>query len=173
MPRFKPTPEKPFPGKAGRPSTFDQTIADRICELMAEGNDMGTICEMDGMPSRSTVSRWAASRPDFAEQCARAREALADYELDRLKRIAEECTEENVNSTRVKLNHYQWRVMKIAPRVYGDKAQVELTGANGGPMQVQALTIDARALMPEHREALKQALLAAKQAKEGENDAGE
>ena len=170
MPRFKPTPEKPLPGKAGRPSTFDQQVADRICELMAEGNDMGTICEMAGMPSRSTVSRWAAARPDFAEQCARAREALADFELDRLKRIAEECTEENVNSTRVKLNHYQWRLMKIAPRRYGDRVQTEITGPNGGPMQVQALTIDARALQPEHREALKQALLAAKRAKEEDDD---
>jgi len=170
VPRFKPTPEKPLPGKAGRPSTYDQQVADRICELMAEGNDMGTICEMAGMPSRSTVSRWAAARPDFAEQCARAREALADFELDRLKRIAEECTEENVNSTRVKLNHYQWRLMKIAPRRYGDRVQTEITGPNGGPMQVQALTIDARALQPEHREALKQALLAAKQAKEEDDD---
>jgi len=170
VPRFKPTPEKPLPGKAGRPSTFDQQVADRICELMAEGNDMGTICEMAGMPSRSTVSRWAAARPDFAEQCARAREALADFELDRLKRIAEECTEENVNSTRVKLNHYQWRLMKIAPRRYGDRVQTEITGPNGGPMQVQALTIDARALQPEHREALKQALLAAKRAKEEDDD---
>jgi len=131
---------------------------------------MGTICEMAGMPSRSTVSRWAAARPDFAEQCARAREALADFELDRLKRIAEECTEENVNSTRVKLNHYQWRLMKIAPRRYGDRVQTEITGPNGGPMQVQALTIDARALQPEHREALKQALLAAKRAKEEDDD---
>lgn len=169
MPRFKATPEKPLSGKAGRPSTFDQQVADRICELMAEGNDMGTICEMVGMPSRSTVSRWAAARPDFAEQCARAREALADFELDRLKRIAEECTEENVNSTRVKLNHYQWRLMKIAPRRYGDRVQTEITGPNGGPMQVQALTIDARMLQPEHRDALKQALLAAKQAKESDD----
>lgn len=169
MPRFKPTPEKPEPGKAGRPSTYSQDIVDRICELMVEGNDMQTICDMPGMPSRATVWRWQNKYPEFEAQCARAREALADFELAKLKKLADACTEKNVNATRVKLNHYQWRVMKIAPRVYGDRAQVELTGANGGPMQVQALTIDARMLQPEHRDALKQALLAAKQAKESDD----
>lgn len=165
MPRFKPTPEKPLPGKPGRPSIWSQEIADRICELMVEGKDMQEICQMDGMPSRATVLRWQQQRPEFDAQCVRAREALAEFELHRLKQIAEDCTEENVNATRVKLNHFQWRVMKIAPRIYGDRAQVEVTGANGGPMQVQALTIDATILQPTQREALKQALLAAKNAK--------
>lgn len=166
MPRFKPTPEKPFPGKAGRPPIFSQETADRICELMVEGKDMQEICRMPGMPSRSTVLRWQNKIPEFDAQCQRAREALAEYELHKLKELAEKCDETNVNSTRVKLNHYQWRVMKIAPRIYGDRAQVEVTGANGGPMQVQAVTIDATRLEPEHREALKQALLAAKGVKE-------
>lgn len=168
MPRFKPTPEKPLPGKPGRPSIWSQEIADRICELMVEGKDMQEICQMDGMPSRATVLRWQHQRPEFDAQCARAREALAEFELHKLKKLAENCTEKNVNATRVKLNHYQWRVMKIAPRIYGDRAQVEVTGANGGPMQVQALTIDASLLQPTQREALKQALLAAKKAKGNE-----
>ena len=77
MPRFKPTPEKPLPGKAGRPSIYSQEIVDRICELMVEGNDMQTICQMPGMPSRATVWRWQNQYPEFEAQCARAREALA------------------------------------------------------------------------------------------------
>lgn len=165
MPKFKPTPEKPLPGKPGRPSIWSQEIADRICELMVEGKDMQEICSMPDMPSRSTVLRWQQQRPEFDAQCVRAREALAEFELHKLKKLAENCTEKNVNATRVKLNHYQWRVMKIAPRIYGERVQTEITGANGGPLQVQALTVDARALAPEHREALKQALLAAKNAK--------
>lgn len=170
MPRLKATPEKPSPGKPGRPSKFSPELADQICELMVEGSDMQTICEMPGMPSVTTVWRWQNQRPEFANQCALAREALADFELSQLKELANKCTEANVNSTRVKLNHFQWRVMKIAPRIYGERAQVELTGANGGPVQVQALTIDSRALLPEHREALKQALLAAKSAKVKSDD---
>lgn len=165
MPKLKPKKDEPAPPAAPKKQVrFTQEIADRICEEMVNGRDLVDICKDPGMPDRTTVYRWTLSNPAFAAQCARAREALADFELHRLKQIAESCTEENVNSTRVKLNHFQWRLMKIAPRTYGDKVQAEVTGANGGPMQVQALTIDARSLMPEHRQALKQALLAARKA---------
>lgn len=129
---------------------------------MVEGKDMQEICKMDDMPSRSTVLRWQNQHPEFDAQCVRAREALAEFELQQLKELAEKCTEENVNSTRVKLNHFQWRVMKIAPRVYGERTRTEVSGADGGPIKMQAEVIDATRLEPEQREALKQALLAAK-----------
>lgn len=154
MPRFKPTPEKPFPGKPGRPSTFSQEIADRICELMVSGLDMEEICARKDMPSRMTVWRWQRDRPDFDRQCARAREALADFELHKMKMLVDNCDETNVNSVRAKLNHYQWRVMKIAPRIYSDKAQIEVTGANGGPVQVETKKIDPRQLSREERDTL-------------------
>lgn len=170
MSRSKAMPEaapEPAPKRIGRPPIFTQELADKILDLMVEGKDMQEICKMPGMPSRSTVLRWQNQNPAFDAQCVRAREALAEFELQKLKELADGCTEANVNSTRVKLNHFQWRVMKIAPRVYGDRVQTEITGANGGPLQVQAVTIDATKLEPEHREALKQALLAAKQARDG------
>lgn len=43
-----------------------------------------------------------------------------------------------------------------------EKQEVEITGKDGGPVSITATTVDARTLEPEHREALKQALLAAK-----------
>lgn len=33
--------------------------------------------------------------------------------------------------------HLRWRASKMAPRVYGDKVQQEVTGAGGGPIAVQ------------------------------------
>jgi hypothetical protein len=157
-----PAAKKPEPGKPGRPSTFSQEIADRICDLMVDGKDMQEICKMDDMPSRATVLRWQNQHPEFDAQCVRAREALAEFELQKLKELADNCTEKNVNSTRVKLNHFQWRVMKIAPRVYGERTRTEVSGADGGPIKMQAEVIDASTLEPDQREALKQALLAAK-----------
>lgn len=129
---------------------------------MVDGKDMQEICKMDEMPSRATVLRWQNQYPEFDAQCVRAREALAEFELQKLKELADNCTEKNVNSTRVKLNHFQWRVMKIAPRVYGERTRTEVSGADGGPIKMQAEVIDASTLGPDQREALKQALLAAK-----------
>lgn len=153
---------KPTGRPVGRPSKYTDEIAERIYSEMVNGKDMVEICQADDMPDRGTVYRWMVQRPEFAALCARAREALADYEFYRAKKLADECTEENVNSARVKLNHLQWRIMKVSPKNYGDKTRSEITGADGGPIEMQATTVDARQLEPEHREALKQALLAAK-----------
>jgi hypothetical protein len=141
----------------GRPSKFTQEIADYICDQIVNGRDLCDICENDDVPSRATVYRWTCEYPSFATQYTRAREACADFEMDKLKRIADQCTEENVNSTRVKLNHYQWRIMKMAPRIYGNNAAIEVTGN----VNVKPQTIDVRRLDADSREAFKQALLSA------------
>lgn len=136
--------DKSVKNKGGRPSLYTPEIAEQILQEIAGGKDLIQVCSQPGMPSRWAVNRWLDSVPGFATQYARAREMLADLELHRLKEIAESCTEENVNSTRVKLNHFQWRLMKIAPRTYGDKTQTEVTGAGGGPVQLAA--VDLRGL---------------------------
>jgi hypothetical protein len=129
---------------------------------MLNGQSLVKICEDEEMPSRTTIYRWMDARPDFVARCARAREGLADYLLDRIEQMADATTELNVQSQKVKISTAQWRAMKMAPRVYGERSRTELTGADGGPIRVAATTIDARQLEPEAREALKQALFAAK-----------
>lgn len=148
--------------KIGRPSKFTQEIADAICDEMINGRDLLDICNDDDMPGRASVYRWLKENPSFEAQYARAREALADYELAHLKKLAESCNESNVNSTRVKLNHYQWRLMKIAPRTYGDKTRTEVTGAEGGAVKIESNVVDSRELNAEQRAALRNILLAAK-----------
>jgi hypothetical protein len=173
MPRKKPaadgTPAEPS-RPVGRPSKYSPELADRICEYLMNGRDLLDICNDEDMPGRATVYRWLREHPDFDTQYARAREALADYEMHKLKEMAENCTEANVNSTRVKLNHFQWRVMKIAPRLYGERVQAEVTGANGGPIEMRAVTVDVTALDADAREAFKQALFAARRTIEHKKD---
>jgi len=148
--------------KAGRPSKYTPDLAEFICDQMIEGRDLTDICSDGDMPSRVTVYRWRRDYPEFETQYMRAREALADWELNHLKKLAESCTEANVNSTRVKLNHYQWRLMKIAPRTYGDRVKTEITGADGGAVRVESAVVDSRELDADQRAALRQILLAAK-----------
>lgn len=151
---------KPTGRPVGRPSKYTPEIAERIFVEMANGKDMVEICMADDMPDRTTVYRWTLQHPEFAALCARAREALADYEFYRAKKLADDCTEENVNSARIKLNHLQWRIMKVSPRTYGDKTQTELTGANGGPIKVETSVLDVSTLDVEELEALEKALAA-------------
>ena len=91
---------------------------------------------------------------------------LADAPLDVVERdvepaltlpLADECGEENVNSMRVKLNHLQWRIMKVSPQTYGDRVRTEVTGADGGPIKTES-KIDISGLDFEELEALEKAL---------------
>jgi hypothetical protein len=41
----------------------------------------------------------------------------------------------------VKIATAQWRAMKIAPRLYGDRSRTEITGADGGPVSVAAVDL--------------------------------
>jgi len=151
---------KPTGRPVGRPSKYSPEIADRIFVEMANGRDLVEICQAEDMPDRTTVYRWQVAHPEFATICARAREALADYEFYRAKKLADECGEENVNSARVKLNHLQWRIMKVSPQTYGDKVRTEVSGIDGGPIKTENTNkLDVSGLSLEELEALEKALI--------------
>ena len=144
----------------GRPSAYTEEIADIICERMINGENISQICADPMMPSRAAIYRWRASHPDFDARCARAREALAEFLLDKIEAMADETTEANVNSQRLKISTAQWRAEKMAPRIYGPRVNTEISGS--ATVNVQQTTIDVRLLSPEARDAFKQALWAAK-----------
>ena len=151
--------------KAGRPSTYSEKTADEIVQRMIEGESLTAICKDEKMPPRVTVYAWFDKHPDFYARCARAREALADYLVDEIEQLADNATKDNIETVKVQISTKQWRAMKIAPRMYGDRSRTEVTGANGGPIQTQAIVVDATQLEPAQREALKLALMAAKEKK--------
>ena len=142
----------------GRPSSYTDEIADIICDRMINGENFSQICNDPMMPSRAALYRWRASRPDFDARCARAREALADFLLDKLEAMADATTELNVNSQRLKISVAQWRAEKMAPRTLGPRVNTEITSST---VNVKPQTIDVRRLDAGSREAFKQALLSA------------
>lgn len=135
--------------KTGRPSAFTEDLGDRICERIADGDSLRTICDSDEMPDRTTVLRWLADdqHRSFAAKYARAREAQGDLMDEKVLAIADKCTPETAQADRVKIAAYQWRASKLKPKVYGDRLHQELTGPNGGPLQTEELS----ALTPDER----------------------
>lgn len=133
----------------GRPSDFTQELADLICERLADGESLRAICAGDDMPSKGTVFRWLANDKAFQDQYTRAREAQADYLFDDILQIADDglndtYVDENGNRrtdqdviarSRLRVDARKWMAGKLRPKVYGDKVQTELTGANGGPVE--------------------------------------
>ena len=154
--------KKPVGRPPGRPSKYTAEMADAICERMIEGESLVKICEDPEMPTRTTIYRWMDANPEFVTRCARAREGLADYLVDAIEDLASKTTTDNFQAMKVKIATAQWRAMKMAPRVYGDRTRTEVTGADGGAVKVESAVVDSRDLDADQRAALRQILLAAK-----------
>lgn len=132
---------------------FPQEIADRICEQIAEGRSLRSVLKDEGMPASSTVFKALAADKAFAEQYARAREAQADALFDEILDIADESandsyTDDNGNErtnqevvarSKIRIDARKWMAGKLRPKVYGEKVSAELTGANGGPVQIEEI----------------------------------
>ena len=137
----------------GRPSTYTPEIAALICERLATGESLRAICRDEGLPHRATVHRWLIDNVQgFCDQYARAREVGLDELAEEALEIADtpqegEETEDDGEKVKVKrgdmLGHRKlqvdtrkWLLSKLAPKKYGEKTSMELTGANGGPVQI-------------------------------------
>lgn len=143
-------------------SQYTQEVGDLICEALAEGHSLRSICASDDFPNKATVFRWLADNKAFSDQYARAREAQADCLFDDILNIADDgrndtYVDDNGNTrtdtdviarSRLRVDARKWMAGKLRPKVYGDKVTQELTGPDGGPVQTQT-TIDASNLTTE------------------------
>lgn len=106
---------------------FSNEIFDQICEKMADGKSLRSICKSDDMPNRATVFRWLAENEALSDQYARAREAQADAIFDDCLEIADkfdgrEITEpEHIQRAKLRIDTRKWMAGKLRPKKYGDK----------------------------------------------------
>lgn len=120
-----------------RPSSYTPELADEICDRLAEGESLRAICRDDGMPDRRTVLRWLEKDEAFAAKCARARELQADALEEGMAEVEQQTLSGQLDpkAANVVLSSRRWRAEKLAPKKYGNRQAVELTGANGGPLE--------------------------------------
>lgn len=144
-------------GRAGRPTDFNQEIADLLCERIANGESLRSICEEDGMPNKSTVFRWLAAHEDFATIYARARDVQAEVMADELLDIADNGSNdwmeknygedtrwvengESMRRSQIRIAARQWIAERMLPKKYGTKQHLEHSG------KIETADIDNRQL---------------------------
>jgi len=113
--------EKDGHGNLGRPTIYTDNLADEICDRIAAGESLRTICDDDTMPNRRTVMRWLDANPVFATKHARARKLQADVMDEKILAVADASTNETAQADRVKIAAYQWRAARLDPKKYGDR----------------------------------------------------
>lgn len=130
--------------KKGSGSKFNQEMADRILELMRSPMSLRRACIEVGI-APSTVIRWKNDNTDFGEQYAIARLDQVEAYVDEIMDIADDRSldyyevkdsngnirkvvdHEHINRSRLRVDTRKWYASKVAPKLYGDKLQVDQT----------------------------------------------
>ena len=133
------------PKKVGRPTIFTKELADEICEQLAEGKSMRTVCRAENMPAMRTIFYWLRTNEDFLQQYARAKEEAADALVDEMIEIADDGSndlmtlekgnysyevenKEVTNRSRLRVDTRKWIASKLKPKKYGDKLDLTSLG---------------------------------------------
>lgn len=123
-------------------STYTPELGAAFCAAMASTTDsIATICEREGMPSKATVFRWRAAIPEFAKMYEAAK-------LEQLYAGIEECTEiadlaiptsEGIQHAKLRIDTRLKVAQRLKPKELGEKVTNEITGADGGPVQIEKI----------------------------------
>lgn len=131
--------------KKGRPTKYTQKLADEICDQIAEGKSLRTICVDESMPDKSQIFRWLRKNEDFRDQYARAKEEAVEAMIEDMIDIADDGTNdymtitkgnhsynvedrEVTNRSRLRVDTRKWIVSKLKPKKYGDKLDLTSGG---------------------------------------------
>lgn len=122
----------------GRPSSYNQEVAQVVCMRIAEGESLRMVCRDKGMPDKKTVLSWLGRHEDFRAQYAEAKEmsqeAVAEEYFDLLDEEPPKKPDGSFDAAAVswyknRADGRKWYLSKIAPKKYGDKIQTEHSGS--------------------------------------------
>lgn len=103
------------------------TIKARVCVEIAKGDSLRKICDAADMPAIETIRVWLIDDGEFSAQYARAREEQADFYADEIIDIADAAKDANL--ARLQIDARKWKASKLVPKKYGDKVDVNHSGA--------------------------------------------
>lgn len=154
------------PAKVGRPTDMTPIVVDEFLHRMANGMSLKQICEMEDMPTTTTIMRWAAKDDKFAALYAQARVALADFLADETLEIADDSRNdymlkfnrdgseyeafnpEAVARARLRVDQRKWYASVLAPRKYGPKVDVNHGGQADNPILTLIQQINGQGVKP-------------------------
>jgi len=127
----------PAKRKVGRPSKYTPALADKICDLIAQGQSLVKICKAENMPSRIAVLRWVSQDEEFRDKYTHARELQAEFYAEQIIEISDDSARDmrldgngeevvdhdHIARSRLRVDARKWYASKVAPKKWGDKLQ--------------------------------------------------
>ena len=125
----------------GRPEKYTKELADKVCEEIALGASIRTVCGMEGMPGVATIFKWIRTNEEFAKQYARATEERTEAMSEDILDIADDGTNdwmivndrevpdsEALQRSKLRVETRKWLMSKMKPKKYGDKLDLTSGG---------------------------------------------
>lgn len=120
---------KPTGRPAVRPSIADAEAVQRVCDRLVSGMSMTEACRPLDAPAECAIYLGMARDPAFATVIAGAREAQQHYQADQTVVMADAATPEDWQVVKLRIWARQWRAGKLAPKVYGERSAVDVSGS--------------------------------------------
>lgn len=131
-----------------RPSDYTQDMGTKICQEIALGSSIRTVCKLDGMPSVQTIFNWFKAYPDFLEQYTRATQERSEAMAEDIMDISDDgvndwmeihygndpnntswkVNNEAVQRSKLRVDTRKWLMSKMVPKKYGDKIDMTTNG---------------------------------------------
>lgn len=156
------------PRKPGRPTTYTEELADRICAELACGNSMRTVCKAEDMPAMSTVFLWLRTHQSFSEQYAQAKAEAADALVEEMLDIADDATNdwmethgpdgeetgyklngEHVQRSKLRVDTRKWIASKLKPKKYGERLDLNHDVQEESPLSLLLKQVSGNTLKPK------------------------
>lgn len=146
---------KPEKRPVGRPSKY----CPEFCELAIEMGKLGYSPAMIAAEfdvDKASMYDWGAAHPEFSTALTRAK-------------TFEQCWWERQGMSGLRSRDFNANLWIKSAQArfrddYTERKETQLTGANGGAVQVETKTVDTDALSADQRNALRELILAAKSA---------
>ena len=103
---------------------------DTICQKLAEGLSLRSICRDEDMPTISTVLLAVVQdRDGFSEQYMQAREAAGFAHADRVADLACIAAEEGIDpqAARAAMDGFKWAAERMAPKRHSQRQEIDHT----------------------------------------------
>jgi transposase-like protein len=144
----------------GRPAKYSRGLATAICAAIANGRSVRQACAAQGI-SWTVMYSWRDQYPEFAKQFAAAQVARTEHMAEEIIEIADnsaadvleyEASDGHIRAMpnhaaaardRLRCENRKWLMQKWNPQKFGDTNRLELTGAYGGPILLEQITLVA------------------------------
>ncbi len=113
----------------GRPSIYNEELAEEICKRISQGESVLSICEDEGMPVAKTIYNWLLDKDkeSFLHKYNNARAIQAELMFDELLKIADKSDGE-IMRDRLRVDTRKWYLSKVLPKKFGEKVDVTTDG---------------------------------------------